>query len=505
MPIPRPRKGETRDDFGSRCMEAIGGEYEDKKQAYAICMDTYRESKKSDRNLGEPKNDDERCKEHFGLTDEEWNALPDEKKQEYRDKLPPRGSGQTEKSVGLAKLITKSDERFIIGGYANVYMIDKNGEVVPDYENEVVTLDALDEALNLMMADPSRRNHIYYHTNIQIGEIIWETIDSDGVTWKTHVVEEPCSQYPKRGLFILSKIYGDTPPSIEARRLMEQEGKLLSFSIGGLPLAEEKKCDSYKCWTEITQLYLAEVSSCDKGINAESKAFILKQLSPTHEQTPNLPLTGSNKEYNYIGENPENQVDDTPSAEDSSDEEQIHKTEQSQIVEDGGTEEIVEPKEENTLDNENLENEAEPVEEPVVEDEEQVEKSPESVEPKEDEPVEKTEEEPEEEEEEPVVEKTDEPLREDFDSLRAYSKALAEYVKAEAAKEPVTMKTLDEKLEEFKKSLLESLKDVEIEGVKLGETVKKSVRVKRNVLPVAIDLKAKENALYKTAEPRLES
>ena len=479
-------------------MEAIGGEYEDKKQAYAICMDAYRESKKSDRNLGEPKNDDERCKEHFGLTDEEWNALSDEKKQEYRDKLPPRGSGQTEKSVGLAKLITKSDERFIIGGYANVYMIDKNGEVVPDYENEVVTLDALDEALNLMMADPSRRNHIYYHTNMQIGEIIWETTDADGVTWKTHVVREPCSQYPKQGLFILSKVFDDTPPAQEARRLMEQEGKLLSFSIGGLPLEEKHKCDSDKCWTEITKLYLAEISSCDKGINAESKAFILKELSKEREPTPMLQLDGSNKQYNYISETPEKQVDDTISAAVSSDEEPKETIKESTLVEEhSDTEGIVKPIEEKTLDKEPLENE-EPEVEPVVEAEEPVEKAPEPVkEPTEDTPVEKP-------IEEAPVEKTGEPKREDFDSAEAFFKAYGEWFESEKEREPVTMKTLEEKLEAFKQDLLKNLSAVEVEGAKLGDIVKKSVRVQKQVLPVVIDVDEKEKALYKGNYPRVE-
>jgi len=46
MPIPTPKPDESQDDFGDRCMHAIGGEYEDKKQAYAICMDKYRDYKK---------------------------------------------------------------------------------------------------------------------------------------------------------------------------------------------------------------------------------------------------------------------------------------------------------------------------------------------------------------------------------------------------------------------------------------------------------------------------
>lgn len=505
MPIPRPRKDESQDDFGSRCMAAIGGEYEDKDQAYAICMDTYRESKKA--RAGNPRSDDERCMEHFGLSPEEWGALSDEEKQEYRNKLPKRGNGlETEKSdedcgceklvEGCTRLISKSDDSFIIGGYANVFMLDSKGRVVPDYENEVVTLDALDEALQLMMAEPSRRNNMYYHTNIQIGEVIWDTTDGEGVTWKTHVVREPSTQYPKKGLFILCKLYSDTPPSKEARRLMEEEGKLLSFSIGGLPIAEERKCDSDKCWTEITQLYLAEVTSCDKGMNAESKAFILKQLSKQPEGTPTPLPESSNKQNNYIGETGEKQLDDTEGAADSSDGEQTQKTRENEIAEEPSvTEGVV--KEEKTLDNEPLEDEN-PEVEPVDEEENPVTKAPEVNEPEADAPEEL--EEPE--VEEPAVEKIGEPKREDFDTADAFFKAFKDWFDAEKAKEPVTMKMLDEKLDALKEEILKGLGNAEVDGTKLLDIVKKSVRVNTKQDDVVIDMDKKKSMLLKHAAPR---
>jgi len=45
MPIPKPKSGEKQDAFISRCMSAIGGEYDDNKQAVAICYDAWRKSK----------------------------------------------------------------------------------------------------------------------------------------------------------------------------------------------------------------------------------------------------------------------------------------------------------------------------------------------------------------------------------------------------------------------------------------------------------------------------
>jgi len=42
MPIPKPKPNEGKDDFISRCMSAIGDEYDDKDQALAICFDAWK-------------------------------------------------------------------------------------------------------------------------------------------------------------------------------------------------------------------------------------------------------------------------------------------------------------------------------------------------------------------------------------------------------------------------------------------------------------------------------
>jgi hypothetical protein len=45
MPIPKPSSSEKESDYINRCMHAIGDEYTDKKQAVAICYNTYRTKK----------------------------------------------------------------------------------------------------------------------------------------------------------------------------------------------------------------------------------------------------------------------------------------------------------------------------------------------------------------------------------------------------------------------------------------------------------------------------
>ena len=46
MLIPSPRKGQSRQAFISECMHSIGGEYDDKKQALAICFSKWKEKTK---------------------------------------------------------------------------------------------------------------------------------------------------------------------------------------------------------------------------------------------------------------------------------------------------------------------------------------------------------------------------------------------------------------------------------------------------------------------------
>ena len=50
MPIPQPTPDEQQDAYIGRCMEAIGGEYDDRDQALAVCFATWKEAKKKTMN-----------------------------------------------------------------------------------------------------------------------------------------------------------------------------------------------------------------------------------------------------------------------------------------------------------------------------------------------------------------------------------------------------------------------------------------------------------------------
>jgi len=93
MPTP-PKKDETEEEFMARCMSAVADEYDSHDQRVAVCMNMWRDRDKKDKNLGEPKTDEERAKNHFGISDEEWDNMTPEERQEKIDKLPPRGEAR---------------------------------------------------------------------------------------------------------------------------------------------------------------------------------------------------------------------------------------------------------------------------------------------------------------------------------------------------------------------------------------------------------------------------
>ena len=59
--------------------------------------------------------------------------------------------------------ILKSDE-LIIGGYASIEIVDK--------QNDLITIDALDEAVKKYMGEKKYRNVMSNHSNVQVGDVI---------------------------------------------------------------------------------------------------------------------------------------------------------------------------------------------------------------------------------------------------------------------------------------------------------------------------------------------
>ena len=156
--------------------------------------------------------------------------------------------------------ILKSDELYI-GGYASIEIVDK--------QNDLITLDALGDAVKKFMTTPKFSNVMTNHSNVQVGEVVKEYRDASGRLWKSSVDDV--------GFFVVIKLRDDIEKAKEVSRDI-RKGTLRSFSIGGQALEKRKKQnEELGDYNEISKLELHEVTICEKGINPEAKFDILKQ------------------------------------------------------------------------------------------------------------------------------------------------------------------------------------------------------------------------------------
>tara|TARA_R110002020_G_scaffold363413_1_gene575708 strand:- start:1357 stop:2652 length:1296 start_codon:yes stop_codon:yes gene_type:complete len=155
--------------------------------------------------------------------------------------------------------ILKSDD-LVIGGYASIEMVDK--------QNDLITLNALEDAVGKYMKISKFRNVMTNHSNVQVGEVVPQYRDKSGKLWKTGVDDV--------GFFVVIKMREDIEKAKEVSREI-RDGSLRSFSIGGQALEKRKKAhEEYGDYNEISKLELHEVTICEKGINPEAKFDILK-------------------------------------------------------------------------------------------------------------------------------------------------------------------------------------------------------------------------------------
>ena len=156
--------------------------------------------------------------------------------------------------------ILKSDD-LIIGGYASIEMVDK--------QNDLITLKALEKAVNDYMGEKKFRNVMSNHSNVQVGEVVDSYRDKNGVVHKSHVDDV--------GFYVVIKLRDDIEKAKEISRSI-RKGTLRSFSIGGQAISKRKrKSDDFGEYNEIDELELHEVTICEKGINPEAKFDILKE------------------------------------------------------------------------------------------------------------------------------------------------------------------------------------------------------------------------------------
>ena len=156
--------------------------------------------------------------------------------------------------------ILKSDN-LIIGGYASIEVVDK--------QNDLITLEALNDAVHKFMGEKSFRNVMSNHSNVQVGEVVEQYRDKNGTLHKTGVDDV--------GFYVVIKLREDIEKAKEISRGI-RKGTLRSFSIGGQAISKKSRTNSeLGKYNEIDKLELHEVTICEKGINPEAKFDILKQ------------------------------------------------------------------------------------------------------------------------------------------------------------------------------------------------------------------------------------
>ena len=155
--------------------------------------------------------------------------------------------------------ILKSDD-LMIGGYASIEVIDK--------QNDLITLDALNDAVSKFMVGKKYRNVMSNHSNVQVGEVIESYRDKHGTIHKTGVDDV--------GFYVVIKLREDIEKAKEISRGI-RKGTLRSFSIGGQAISKRSRTNSeLGQYNEIDKLELHEVTICEKGINPEARFDILK-------------------------------------------------------------------------------------------------------------------------------------------------------------------------------------------------------------------------------------
>jgi HK97 family phage prohead protease len=156
------------------------------------------------------------------------------------------------------EIICKADNRFIIGGYASVEIVDQEKNRIP--------IPALRTALKDFMRDARYRNINLVHSNIQVGTVMDKFVAPDGHIYKTMVDD--------LGLYVVAEIRDDIQIARQVKKMI-LDGELRSFSISGSVLEKMPRYEKGKTFWDITKLELYEITLCRAGVNQLAKFDVL--------------------------------------------------------------------------------------------------------------------------------------------------------------------------------------------------------------------------------------
>jgi len=173
------------------------------------------------------------------------------------------GKGDTPESLGeidAFKVLTENSiqkmdtgRTLVVAGWGNYYIVDREGHRI--------SLDGMRRALVSFLGKKEFANMNIFHSGIQVGQIIRRFVDQDGKEWRTEVRPE--------GLFVVAAFRTDLEV---ARKAMAEvlNGGMRGFSIAGNAKSKEIKCEHGKCWTEVNDLEIYEVTLCVTPMNPKS-------------------------------------------------------------------------------------------------------------------------------------------------------------------------------------------------------------------------------------------
>ncbi len=168
------------------------------------------------------------------------------------------------------------DGRVIVAGYASPVLVDQEGHRI--------THEALAKDLPRFMADGGKYANVnVMHSNVTVGRIIPSFTDKSGKVWKTEVNDQ--------GLFVVAEIRTDpAAPGIVKQVIDDVEsGKLRSFSISGNADNPTFTCDGDRCFYDINELELYEITLCEEGVNQEAKFDIISKAMTKNADAPAMP------------------------------------------------------------------------------------------------------------------------------------------------------------------------------------------------------------------------
>lgn len=170
----------------------------------------------------------------------------------------------TAQKISLQRLnLIETDESLkeplILGGWASIEMIDKEGHLI--------TSKALRKSFRRFMKNPLTRNVQILHSDIQAGWVLPFYVLSDRTVKKSEV--------SKRGLYIVCEIRSDLSIIDKVKKEIE-EGTIRSFSIAGTAKDKVLKTKAGRVYYEINDLQLAEISLCEVPVNPDAHFTILK-------------------------------------------------------------------------------------------------------------------------------------------------------------------------------------------------------------------------------------